>query len=198
MNAATQQRQKGKPDTFADAVRATVSTNLTIEEKALLGEVGPESSDVPDPVYAIEDVEPLARGTRPDWASVPPNLILPPEVLVTYVRCKAKLTRIPSKGDRNIIIWGLTASEEMMSLKRCMGENLRSVSEMTKMTIRAIDGVKVDWSGRPGPGNVNTFWDEIGPAYRQQLINVYLKTHALSSEDQADFFVNCLHIEDAS
>jgi len=197
MNAAAQ-RQRGKPDTFADAVRATVSTNLTLEEKALLGEVGPESSDAVEPILAIDDVEPRPHGTHPAWVVVPPNLAMPPEVLVTYVRCKAKLTRIPSKGDRSIIIWGLTASEEMVSLKRCMGENLRSVSEMTKMTIRAIDGVKVDWSGRPGPGNVNTFWDEIGPAYRQQLINVYLKTHALSSEDQADFFVNCLHIEDVS
>lgn len=82
----------------------------------------------------------------------------------------------------------LSESEEKIAYKRSGGDSTRAIAELTKMSIRLIDGVKADRTGATGPGNVNIFWAEIGTKLRQMLQNYYLRTHTLSQEEQTDFF----------
>jgi hypothetical protein len=167
---------KPKPS-FKSAVENVKVSEPSPEELAVLD--GAESMDV--------DI--------PDWVQVPPNFAWPPGGRqVAFIRFRAEWTDAPSKGDRVCILWNLSVSDESAAIQRTRGEQLRFAPEMSKQMIRAVDGVKVDWSGRPGPGNPEIFWNEIGSKCRQLLVNHYVKTHVLVSEEQEDFLTNCVHV----
>jgi hypothetical protein len=139
--------------------------------------------------HAIEGV--------PEWASIPPNFAIPPGKRLGWMRFRSEWTDAPMKGDRWCMMWPLSEAEEKIAYKRSNGDASRAIAELTKASIRLIDGAKVDRTGASGPGNVAIFWAEVGTKMRQMLQNYYLKTHTLTPEEQQDFFANCFVVTTA-
>lgn len=136
-------------------------------------------------------VAPDASVTEPpDWAVVPQGLKLPEEgSQIAFIRIPARWTRSPSKGDRVCICWPIGETEERLAYQRSRGDAIRSVSELSKATIRAIDGHRADWSGNMNkPGSVTTFWSDIGPKGRSMIRNYYVRTHTVTDDEALDFF----------
>jgi hypothetical protein len=106
-------------------------------------------------------------------------------------------------------VWTLSIADEKLARVDARGDALAFVPEMAKRMIRAIDGNVVDWSTgavnreqavSAGTGasvatgretHVPTFWEEIGPSFRQLVINHFHKTHTLDPEQAAYFFMRC-------
>lgn len=174
---------------FRTAAAATIEKTMSDEEAAAVAaEATPDVDDVVD-----EEAEPTPENEHeiPEWALVPSNLTLPVGRQVSFVRFRAAWTDTISKGDRQCILWNLTDADEKIALKRARGDGSRALAELAKQMIRAIDGVKVDWTkGELSP--VNKWWNEIGAGCRQLVQAIYHKNHNLSAEDQADFFANCV------
>lgn len=134
----------------------------------------------------------------PAHVVLPPGVVLPKGYQVWFVRFHANLTNTPTKGDRWCVLWNLVEADEKFALKRTMGDHVRTLSECAKQTVR-ITGFVTD---PPTPGNrvnwglghhaLSEFWDGIGGAYRQQLMNMYVKNHTLGAEQAADFFSKCV------
>ena len=187
---------------FRSVAKALITKELSPSEQAELdGAQSSEDDDAEDPtdknIEPVFDLPPEDNST-PSWVVIPQDLALPPGKLVGFMRFRAPLTDAPAQGERHCIVWGLTSADEKLALKRTRGEAMRTISEMAKQMIRSIDGVRTDWTGKGGTGNVDVFWDEIGARFRQQLINYYIKTHSLTTPEQADFFENCIAIRTAS
>jgi hypothetical protein len=127
----------------------------------------------------------------PEWAGIPPGMKVPVGVDIVAMRFRAKMTRAPHKGDRVLVCWTLSDYEESEAYKRSRGDNQRSLRELAKATIRVVDGMPADRSGKPSSANVSTLWNEIGPRCRQQVVAAYIRTHTMGAEDYADFFANC-------
>jgi hypothetical protein len=136
----------------------------------------------------------------PNWVEFPPGFKIPPNKQVAFMLFRARWTDRPDKGDRWCMMWPLSDAEEKLALRRTRGESSRSLSELAKQMIHLIDGKKADWSKSPGPDSmdVERFWNEIGGRCRQQITNLYVKTHTLSAEDQKDFIENCLVVRTAT
>lgn len=129
----------------------------------------------------------------PDWARIPPAPFrFPRGVEVGFVRIRGHLTAARHKGDRILVIWGLADGDEKLAYGRALGDSNRAITELAKQTIRAIDGVPSDWSGAPGPGNVDALWRELGGKGRGQIIRLYTQMHVYDQTEQADFFDNCV------
>lgn len=128
----------------------------------------------------------------PDWVTVPEGFSFPKNREVGFMRFRANLTDDRSKGDRCLILWSLSANDEAFALKRAQGESTRVLAELAKQMIRSYDGNRVDWS--QGNYDMDRLWNELGGRCRQQLINYYTKTHTLSDEETADFFMNCIEV----
>lgn len=158
-----------------------------------------QGTDGDNPVDAgldDEDGEPAEVVTEgePAWFVAPDKWAPPVGYQVHYVLFKAKNTATPAKGDRHCAFWILTEAEENMAIKRSRGEGARIMAEMAKAMVRSIDGHKADMTASGKPGDVNRFWNEIGPKYRQMMKALYSKTHALDAEEIADFFINCIAV----
>jgi len=151
-----------------------------------------------EPVDALKDPPageaPPQRQDIPAWVKTPPGFVYPRGRVVSFVRFRADWTDIPSKGERQCVIWYLTSNDEKVAIARTRGDSLRTLAENTKQMVRVIDGRPVDKSGKPGAGNIDGWWNEIGAKCRQQLMSWYLKTHALSAEERVDFFVHCVAV----
>lgn len=190
------------PDPIAKAI-AAAAPNAELgkpESFAVEGQSPFDADEQATPKEIEYDYTPTAAedAPLPDWVVVPQDLTLPRGRTIGYMRFRAKWTDRPDLGDRQCILWNLTAADEKLAISRARGDSMRVFSEMGKQMVRAIDGVKVDWSGKLGPGNVQTFWDEIGTKCRAQIQNYYAKMHTLSMEDQADFFASCIDIRTAT
>lgn len=175
---------------------------MTPEESAALedtkfAEVAATEFVAPEKPSALE-VAASAPGDPngiPDWVILPPNLKIPPGRQVGFMRFRASWTDTPNKGDRQLILWPLSDADEKLALKRTHGDSLRTIGEMAKQMIRAVDGTNADWSsGKFSVGSVEQFWNDIGARCRQQVQSYFLKTHALDDEERADFFLNCLAV----
>jgi len=130
----------------------------------------------------------------PPWAQIPDpasGFRFPKGKRVFFARLKEEWLDPTGKGDRVVVCWTLTDAEENMAVKRAMGDSNRTYKEMAKQMIRAVDGHKVDWSGKVPEGNVARFWEEIGPVGRLMLVNVYHRTHSPQQGVVLDFFINC-------
>lgn len=142
---------------------------------------GDENEPVLDPDAVATEV--------PDWATVPPNVKLPKKGLtVAFIRIPARWTADPASGDRWCCCWAITETEERLAYARARGDQMRSVAELAKQTIRVVDGEKADWSGEPKPGSVISFWAKIGPKGRQMIRNYYVRTHMVQESEVLDFF----------
>lgn len=153
-----------------------------------------EEETIADPEEEEEEltVDDNPSDAMPDWVSIPDGMKLPEGRQVAFMLFRGEWTDEPKRGDRQCILWNLTEADEKIAIKRTRGEPLRTIEEMAKQMIRSVDGVKADWTGKLGPGNVSAFWSQIGSRCRTLIKNHYLKTHSLNAEQQADFFSNCL------
>jgi hypothetical protein len=136
-------------------------------------------------------IDPEAAATEPpDWAVVPEGLRLPEEgSQIAFIRIPAKWTTTPARGDRVCVVWPIGETEERLAYARARGDVVRSVSELSKAAIRAIDGNKADWSGNMAkPGSVTSFWTQIGPKGRQMVRNWYVRTHTVTDDEALSFF----------
>ncbi len=136
-------------------------------------------------------VDPEASATEPpEWAVVPDGMKLPEAgSQIAFVRIPAKWTRTPSKGDRMCICWPIGETEERLAYQRARGDQIRSLTELAKASIRAIDGCRTDWSGNMNkPGSITSFWSDIGPKGRSMIRNYYVRTHTVTDEEALDFF----------
>lgn len=130
----------------------------------------------------------------PDWCPVPAGFAPPIGRKPIFVRLRAEWTDNPHVGDRTLIMWTLSSREEKIGFERGQGQPTSAIQEMAKMTIRVIDGSKVDPSRKQ---LVDQFWQDIGPGCRQMLTNLYLKTHSLNEDQRKDFFANCIAVGSA-
>src|SRR5208282_2795505 len=92
---------------------------------------------------------PIAKddSTLPDWVSFPPGFKIPPGKEVSFLYFRAKWTDRPEKGDRWCMMWTLSDADEKLAIKRTRGEGGRALTELTKGTIRIVDGKRGDWTG---------------------------------------------------
>jgi hypothetical protein len=104
----------------------------------------------------------------------------------------------PGQRDLVAIVWGLTVADERQANTRTFGNSNRLMEELTKQTIHWFGHITVD-GGREGepvnwatPHKVEDFWERIGPKYRSQLTNHFLRISSLSDEERLDFLVNCI------
>lgn len=148
-----------------------------------------------DAQHYLKLPEPRQDRRPPSWAKIPPAPFRFPRGLdVAFVRIRAKLTAAQQKGDRILIVWPLTDADERLAYQRANGDTNRAVSELARQTIRAIDGVPVDWSGKPGAGNIDALWRELGGKGRGQMIRLYTQMHVFDRAEQEDFFENCVEL----
>ena len=140
--------------------------------------------------HALEEaVDAGGEDAPPPWAVLPAGVKPPSEgTQIGFIRIPAKWTLTPTKGDRVAVCWPLGETDEKLAYARARGDMVRSVSELSKQMIRACDGQRSRWDGKPG--DVPTFWNEIGAKGRQMIRNYYVKTHTVSDEESLDFFSN--------
>jgi hypothetical protein len=131
-------------------------------------------------------------GAPPEWATVPEDFRMPPGWVVFFIRFRAAWTNRPGGPDRQCIVWNLSESDEKNAARRARGDGMRLIDECAKQMIRAVDGLKIDQGGAPGPANVSQFWSEIGGKCRYLLKSHYLKTHTMGPDETVDFFDNCV------
>lgn len=174
---------------------ALQSQPLSEEDEALLdGEGGSPKEDEPQK-KAPEPGEAREVDGMPAWVVVPPGFKFPKKGrMVWFVRFKAELTDTPDKGDRQAILTALTEADEKVARKRAIGDSGKVMQELSKQMIRAIDGELVDWTGKSGPGNPNMLFRDVGYVYRQELQNIFIKSHQFTPEQREDFFMNCFSV----
>lgn len=130
----------------------------------------------------------------PEWASLPPGFVIPPNKRLVWMRFRAEWTDFPEKGDRWCLMWQLGVKEERDAYTRAKGDGggeHRALEELAKQAIRIVDGLPVDRTGTSLAGNVNVWFGEIGTRSRQLVENAYLQAHTLTKEQYMDFFANC-------
>lgn len=175
--------------TFEDAMKEMKAT--AAEEQVLNN--GGDFEDLPERQQAetLEEAANRDPNAVPEWIKIPPSLKIPEGKEVQFVRFLAKWTDKPHLGERQCILWSLSSADEKLAMKRTRGDSMAALQEATKQSIRVIDGAKADWTGRFGLGNVDTFWNDIGPKCRNALAAIYHKTHHLEALEQLHFFTNC-------
>jgi len=198
-----------KPRNFEEAYKKFEETSqgetapAPPQQDALM-ETGDEAAEaeMADPV----DTSTPARDPEiiPAWCIFPedPKWKIPPGKQLGVFRFRAAWTDRPDLGDRVCVMFSLSDTEEKLAIKRTRGDNGRTLTEMSKGIIRAMGSpdvplVMADWTGKLGPGNVDRFWNDIGPKCRVLIQNFYLRTHSLSQEELADFFQNCMVVKSA-
>lgn len=184
-----QARPKQQEQSFEETAR-------TLLEQGTSQEVDEAAEEKP-PVRASYDYTLQEDRPLPDWVVLPSDFAPPKGRVLGHLLFRSQFTDYPEKGDRQCTVWNLTSADEKLALRRTRGEAVRTLAELSKQMVRAIDGCKVDWTGRTGPGNVEIFWDELGARCREQIQNYYIKTHTMSASEQADFFANCIDIRTA-
>ena len=177
------------------AVRATVLpdgvTPLDDDDKRLLegartipveGSVEPEVDEDAEEFGIVE-----FSNSPPEWAIVPPKLVIPRGRTIYYFRFYPEWTDRADKGERQCIVWSLSMADELFAFKRARGDSFRVGIELAMASVRAIDGVAAD----PNRSNVSKWFDEIGARCRQMIQSHYMKTHSLTDEDKIRFFASC-------
>jgi len=126
-------------------------------------------------------------GQFPAWCPVPEDLQPPKYAVSVAVRFQAVETARPDKGDRTAVVWQLSDGDERLAMASAVGDALRLNFELAKRFIRVVDGQHaVDQPGLPG--DVNRFWDEVGPKGRTKTLTLYNQLHHLTNAELADFF----------
>jgi len=190
-----------RPQTFDEAFKNMAMTErevaaLESDTFKEIGELYKDQKDTPPKEVPIAKDD----STLPDWVSFPPGFKIPPGKEVSFLYFRAKWTDRPEKGDRWCMMWTLSDADEKLAIKRTRGEGGRALTELTKGTIRIVDGKRGDWTGTGDAEttySVDRFWDEIGGKCRELIQTIYIKTHQLTSAERADFLENCCVIRKA-
>jgi hypothetical protein len=158
-------------------------------------------------LHALTRMPEPAIGGAPEWVVLPPGMRVPKGRKVIFVRFPAEWTSTPTKGIRcreqadddpslwrQGICWDMSIGDQKLALQRAMGDPNRQVDEFAKQMIRSVDGVRVDWSGMPGDGCIDLWWEEIGAACRNSMHRVFNQLHVFSKEQMARFFESCIAV----
>jgi hypothetical protein len=153
-----------------------------------------------DEAAGREEIPFVEEPALPPEFVIPGNVRPPPDgVTVTFMRILGKNSFAPTKGDRWCALWVLTDADETLALKRAQSGGAIALAECAKQCIRVIDGEKADWTNSPGKGiPVKEFWREIGPKYRNEIINWYGKMHGFDAADRKDFLEQSLFVTTVS
>lgn len=157
---------------------------------------------LPSMIDAVEEaanLKPLSfpnatNASIPQWAIRPPDLQIPRYKKVFYLRFRADMTDTPSKGERQAIIWSNNLADQKLAVMRSNKDPNQMAEQMAKQMIRAVDGHVADWTGELGAGNIDIWWDAIGPKCRSILDRLFVQMHVATKEDLADFFENCVEV----
>jgi hypothetical protein len=131
----------------------------------------------------------------PEWAKIPEGLVFPKNKQVMFMRFRANMTDTPLKGERQAIVWSNNIGDQRVAIMRSDRDPNKMQDQMTKQTIRAVDGVLIDQSGEVlVTGNVDIWWDEIGPKCRNILDKLFMQLHFAQPAEAKDFFENCVAV----
>ena len=188
-----------QPNPGQEAPAVTQNRPQTIDQALEQQEATPEEAKALEAGQAPTEGK-ANPGGNPPWCPLPTGLKIPIGKSVTFMRFRATWTDRPDLGDRSVVLWPLSDTEILLANDLARGNDNRTVEEMAKMTIRAIDGMLPDRTGNPPVGTiaVSTFWTQISEKCRRQLKVNYMKTHTLSQEEQIDFFTNCFAVRTAA
>ncbi len=135
---------------------------------------------------------------KQDWqaSAIPGDLTVPKGEEVYIMKFEADLVKATCrhKGDRTAVLWGLSVADERTARQRMFGDPTRGLEEMAKMMIRAIDGHPIKAAD---PTEVERFWDEIGPRYRNMIVSWYQRTHNFDEKERLLFFGTCVAVRTA-
>jgi hypothetical protein len=179
-----QQNEEKAPDTSPESP-------VKVEELDEAAEAAAFDENADD-VQEVEDApeKPSEDGEVPEWAVIPSGVKMPAQgASVAFIRIRAKWTTNPTKGDRWCMCAAIGEMEEKLAYTRSRGDQMRTVAELAKATIRVVDGYKADWSGvGTKKGSVSEFWSSIGSKGRHMIRNYYVRTHTVTEEEALDFF----------
>lgn len=137
----------------------------------------------------------------PPWAKpLPDGVIAPNGRSVTFCKFRGVWTDTPAKGERQCVIWPLSAGDKRFALGRSMGDPNRHADELAKQMIRAFDMSKdgpllmPDAAGSGDGGQIEIFWNEIGERCRSLLVRAYTQLHYLRPGELSDFLDNCIAV----
>lgn len=177
-----------RPQTIDDL---SPDEELSPEEEAALN--APENKTGAQKLAEIANPRSAVVTGAPEWAIIPPDLVIPKGVEVAFMRIPIVRDRM-GEGDNavtpemQIIIWELGVRDERFARARAsMPGGERIVEEMAKQMIRCIDGKVVSWGN---PLMVESAWEKMGAKYRNLLGAWYMKAHQLDDEERLDFFAN--------
>jgi hypothetical protein len=140
------------------------------------------------------DLPDATDGAVPAWVKVPPDLKIPRNKQVIYLRFRADMTDTPAKGERQAIIWSNNLGDQKLAIMRSDRDPNKMAEQMAKQMIRSVDGVAADWTGEPGIGNIDVWWDAIGPKCRSILDRLFVQLHVAKQTELTDFFENCVAV----
>lgn len=212
-------RKPGSPETVEELAKQVRVSRPSAEEAAELEgatlsprrglQASPEDPGESAPLQATQEPEKPAEdpldddnevdaddpAQLPQWAreAIPANLKIPPGRTITVMRFRAEWTDRKDKGkDRTCVLWNLSVGDERLANQRGGDNVFMNTNEQAKQMIRAIDGLLADYSGRQGPANIDTFWNEIGKKCRGLVINHFIRAHSLTDAEKMDFLQRCL------
>jgi hypothetical protein len=146
-------------------------------------------------------------GGAPAWVVLPAGLRVPRGRQVYFVRFPAEWTSTPKRGIRcrdqapddpslwrQAICWDMSIGDQKLALQRAAGDPNRQIDEFSKQMVRAVDGELVDWSGMPGAGCVDLWWEDLGARCRNAMHRIFNRLHVLSKEEMARFFESCIAV----
>ena len=207
--AAIKNRPKGAPVAPEETEEARDARKTELQQKIAEGGAdaqAPGIVDLGDGDDGDEEDEPEGevKSATPPFVKLPEGFVMPRGWIAWSILIEARHTTTPSGPDRWCVLWNLTAADEKLAAKRAGGDGNRIIGELAKQTIRVVGlvadeakgidgtGVKADWSGASGPGNVHAFWNAIGGKYRHALTGIYLKNHNFSIQENVRFFERCV------
>jgi hypothetical protein len=130
----------------------------------------------------------------PEWAKVPAGMKFPREKQIIFLRFKPEMTDTPSKGERQAILWSNNLGDQRLAVIRSDKDPNRMEEQMSKQMVRSVDGVVADWTGEQGMGNIDIWWDSIGPKCRDIINRLFIQLHIASQEETKYFFENCVAV----
>jgi hypothetical protein len=173
-----------------------------VEDAPQTGSEAPESDEgtsapeaPPQKTQQRLALPPARAGGAPGWAKVPKDMIFPRGRQIVFLRFRPEWTDTPQKGERQAILWSLTDADEKMAAQRAREFDAnRAMSELAKQMVRAVDGHRADWSGAPGPGNIDAWWNDVGGKIRNRIVALYTRMHMLNDDELRDFFESCIEV----
>jgi len=175
----------------AEEMRELNQRGRAKEDAELERPVQPEHEAAVDPAVdelaAIND-DPSAM---PSWAqaAIPAGLQIPRGRTVIVFRFLREWTD-DKVQDRTCVLWNLSVGDEKLANQRG-GDNSNNVlMELSKQMIRAIDGAKIDYTGRDKSVDINAWWNVIGRKCRSLIVSAFVRNHSLTTAEKIDFLAH--------